>query len=79
MNCHTCGQTVPEGSDAERGLLLNQEARLGARIVELEFRRARVPNCAAEALRQESIDAQIGEAKRLLDAVRQRREELSRT
>lgn len=72
MNCHVCGQPVPEGSDAERGLLINQEARLGARIAELGFQRCMRPSD------RESIDGQIGEAKRLLDAVRARREQLQK-
>jgi hypothetical protein len=76
MNCHCCGQKVPEGSDAERVLLINQEARLSARIVELEFQRSNLPHVAFAVQLRESIDGQIGEAKRLLEAARARREEL---
>jgi hypothetical protein len=62
--CHCCGQEVPQGSAAEHGMLINEGARLGARIMELTFQLQRVPNVGDLAHLREALSRQIKEAER---------------
>lgn len=67
--CPCCRQPLPPADTvAIRGVLVNDVAALGARLVELEDRRRRIPNVGDTFLLREALDGQIAGTKwELLD------------
>lgn len=69
LYCHACGQFVPDESPSRHGFLINEEARLGAKLVELKTQLLHMSTGGDGYLIRESLQQQIEEAERRREEV----------
>lgn len=78
MKCHCCGSEIAPGTPAERGMLINKVATMGARVVDYRSRLRRFPPGIGGPIGEarKAIEQDIAEAERERDEAKRRLVEL---